>query len=105
MRLPARGEVWWGETPDAKGRPFLVLTRDAAIPVLRTLLVAPVTRTIRGIPTEVPLGADEGLPSASVASFDTITVFPRSMLVRRMGALSPVRTTELCDALDAATDC
>lgn len=82
-----------------------MLTRDGAIPVLRTLLVAPVTRTIRGIPTEVSLGADEGLPVASVASFDTVTVFPRAMLVRRMGALSPGRAGELCDALAAATDC
>lgn len=105
MSLPARGEVWWGEAPDAKGRPYLVLTRDDAIPVLRVLLVAPITRTIRGIPTEVPLGHDEGLPAASVAVFDSVTVFPRAMLVRRMGALQPARTHELCDALTTATDC
>jgi mRNA interferase MazF len=59
---PARGEVWWGEATDEKGRPYLVLTRDEAIPVLRAILVAPVTRTVRGIPTEVPLGSEEGLP-------------------------------------------
>ena len=105
MTLPARGEVWWGETPEAKGRPFLVLTRDEAIPVLRTLLVAPVTRTIRGIPTEVALGSDEGLPTECVAAFDATTVFPRAMLVRRMGALASDRAHELCDALAAATDC
>lgn len=103
--LPARGEVWWGEAPDAKRRPYLVLTRDEAIPMLRTLLVAPVTRTIRGIPTEVPLDDDEGLPTACVAAFDAITVFPRAMLVRRIGALSPTRVHELCDALSATTDC
>jgi len=105
VTLPERGDVWWGETPEAKGRPFLVLTRDEAIPVLRTLLVAPVTRTIRGIPTEVPLGPDEGLSTACVAAFDATTVFPRAMLVRRMGALAPTRTHELCEALAAATDC
>ena len=105
MTLPIRGEVWWGETPDAKGRPYLVLTRDEAIPVLRTILVAPVTRTIRGIPTEVPLSADEGLPTECVAAFDALTVFPRSMLARRMGAIALVRAHELCDALAAATDC
>jgi mRNA interferase MazF len=105
VSLPARGEVWWGEAPDAKGRPFLLLTRDEAIPVLRTVLVAPVTRTVRGIPTEVPLGPDEGLPVESVAAFDAVTAFPRAMLVRRMGALSPVRAGELCQALAAATDC
>ena len=74
------------------------------IPV-RTLLVAPITRTIRGIPTEVPLGADEGLPTQCVAAFDATTVFPRTMLVRRVGALSPARIHELCVALAAATDC
>jgi mRNA interferase MazF len=105
VTLPGRGEVWWGEAPDAKGRPYLVLTRDEAIPVLRTLLVAPVTRTVRGIPTEVALGTDEGLPTECVAAFDATTVFPRTMLVRRVGALSPTRLHELCDALAAATDC
>ena len=58
MSDPARGEIWWGEAPDAKGRPYLILTRDEAVPVLRTILVAPVTRTVRGIPTEVPVGAE-----------------------------------------------
>ena len=105
MTLPGRGEVWWGEAPDANGRPYLVLTRDEAIPVLRTLLVAPVTRTIRGIPTEVSLSADEGLPTECVAAFDAATVFPRAMLVRRVGSLSPTRIHELCDALAAVTDC
>lgn len=105
MTLPSRGEVWWGETPDAKGRPYLVLTRDEAIPVLRTLLVAPITRTLRNIPTEIPLGADEGLPAECVAAFDATTAFPRAMLVRRMGSLSFTRIREVCDALAAATDC
>lgn len=100
-----RAEIWWGEAPDAKGRPYLVLTRDEAIPVLRTVLVAPVTRTIREIPTEVPLGTDEGLPVASAATMDNVIAFPKSMLVRRMGALSPERRHELCRALAAAVDC
>lgn len=101
----ARAEIWWGEAPDAKGRPYLVLTRDEAIPVLNTVLVAPVTRTIRDIPTEVPLGAEEGLPVASVASMTNVLAFPTSMLVRRMGALSTERRQVLCRALAAAVDC
>jgi mRNA interferase MazF len=105
VTLPGRGEVWWGEAPDAKGRPYLILTRDEAIPVLSTLLVAPVTRTIRGIPTEVSLGMDEGLPTECVAAFDATTVFPRAMLVRRVGSVAPTRLHELCDALAAVTDC
>ena len=105
MTSPARGDVWWGETPEAKGRPYLVLTRDEAIPVLRTLLVAPVTRTIRGIPTEVALGPGEGLPTDCVATMDGLLAFPKSMLTRRMGELAPQRRHELCEAIGAAVDC
>jgi mRNA interferase MazF len=105
VSAPARGEVWWGEAPDATGRPYLVLTRDEAIPVLRTVLVAPVTRTIRGIPTEVPLGRAEGLLTDCVAATDSTLAFPKSMLTRRMGGLSPPRHQELCDAIRAAVDC
>jgi mRNA interferase MazF len=102
---PARGEIWWGEAPDAKGRPYLVLTRDEAIPVLRTILVAPVTRTIRGIPTEVSLGAAEGLPADGVAALDNVLTFPKALLVRRLGTLAAARRSEPCEALRAATDC
>ncbi len=105
MSDPARGEIWWGESPEAKGRPYLVLTRDEAIPVLRSILVAPVTRRIRGIPTEVALGPEDGLPADGVASLDNVLAFPKAMLVRRMGALPPERRSESCDALRAATDC
>ena len=101
-----RGEIWWAETPDSsKGRPFLILTRNESIPVLRSLLVAPVTRTIRRIPTEVPLGISEGLPVASAATLDGVLAVPKSMLVRRMGALAPERHRELCEAFAAAVDC
>ena len=101
-----RGEIWWAETPESsKGRPFLVLTRNEAIPVLRTLLVAPISRTIRRIPTEVSLGLSEGLPVASAATFDAVLTVPKAMLVRRMGALAPARYAELCEAFAAAVDC
>jgi mRNA interferase MazF len=102
---PARGEIWWGEAPDAKGRPYLVLTRDEAIPVLRTIVVAPVTRTIREIPTEIPLGQGEGLQTKCVATMDAVLAFPKSMLVRRIGELSRERRPELCTAVGAAFDC
>ena len=102
---PVRGEIWWGEAPGSKRRPYLVLTRDSAIPVLRTILVAEITRTVRGIPTEVPLGPEEGLPSLCVATFDNVLPFPKAMLVRRLGALSVTRRDEPCEALRAALDC
>lgn len=100
-----RGEVWWGEAPDEKGRPYLVLTRDEAIPVLRTVLTAPVTTTVRGIATEVPLGGTEGLPVECAAAIDNVLAFPKAMLVRRMGALGIGRLDELCRAWRAAVDC
>lgn len=105
MSLPRRGEIWWGQSPDAKSRPYLVLTRDEAIPVLRTILVAPVSRTVRGIPSEVLLGPDEGLAVECAASCDGILPFPRAMLVRRVGRLGPERISELCGAARAAIDC
>src|SRR5947209_2070185 len=58
--LVTRSEIWWVEHPDAGRRPFLVLTRQAAIPVLNALLAVPATRTIRQIPTEVVLDTDIG---------------------------------------------
>ena len=81
-----------GRGAGCEGAPVsLVLTRDQAVPVLRTILVAPVTRTIRGIPTEVPVGVEEGLPADGVAAMDNVLAFPKALLVRRMGALSPER--------------
>lgn len=102
---PRQGEVWWGESPDAKGRPYLVVTRNQAIGVLRTVLVAPVTRTVRSIPTEISLGPDEGLYVECAATVDNALAFPTSMLVRRMGGLSPERRGDLCCAWSAAADC
>ena len=71
MSHPAQGEIWWAETED-KRRPVLVVTRSEAIPVLTWLVVAPVTRTVRGIPTEIALGPEEGLPEPCAASFDNV---------------------------------
>lgn len=105
MSEPRQADVWWGEAPDAKGRPYLVITRNEAIPVLRTLLVAPISRTIRGIPTEVSLGASDGLSVDCVASMDNLLAFPKAMLTRRVGALPPGRLHELCTALRATANC
>lgn len=102
--MVARGEVWWGETPEEKGRPFLVVSRDSANAVMQRVLVAPVTRRVRGLPSELPLGLAEGLPVESVASFDNLRPFPQAMLVRRLGALGS-RQHEICQAAGAALDC
>lgn len=105
MTWPMQAEVWWGQAPDAKGRPYLLVSRNEAIPVLRTVLVAPISRTVRGIATEVALGPDDGLSVACAASMDNLLTFPRSMLLRRLGALSGSRRSELCQALTAVADC
>lgn len=103
--MVARGELWWGETPDERGRPFLVVSRDAANLVMQRVLVAPVTTRVRSIPSELPVGMTEGLPHASVASFDNIRPFPKVMLVRRLGTLAPERRHLLCAVAAATLDC
>jgi mRNA interferase MazF len=102
---PRRGDIWWAELEGAGRRPYLVLTRDAAIPVLRTVLVAPLTRTIRSVPSELRLGPDDGVPHESVATFDNVTVISQAHLVERMTRLSVLRMVEACTALRAATAC
>jgi mRNA interferase MazF len=102
---PRRGEVWWGEIADVGRRPFLVMARAAAIPVLHNLLAAPITRTVRDIPTEVGLGPDDGMPTECAASFDNLRVVPKAYLVEQICALDTVRMLEACRALRAAVDC
>ncbi len=102
--MVARGEIWWGEAPDLGGRPFLVVSRDAANRVMRRVLVAPITRRTRGLPSELPLGPDEGLPTECVASFDNLRPFPKAMLTRRLGSLGP-RSHDICVAAAAALEC
>jgi mRNA-degrading endonuclease toxin of MazEF toxin-antitoxin module len=92
------------ETPDDKGRPVLVISRDRANQVMRRVMIAPVTRTLRRAPSQLPLGPEEGLPVESVANFDDLASVPKALLVHRIGDLGP-RTFELCVALRAMSDC
>lgn len=103
--MVARGELWWGESADEKGRPYLVVSRDAANEVMQRVLVAPVTSRVRGVPSELRVGPDEGLPVESVASFDNLRPFPKGMLTRRLGALADSRRHELCVVAAATLDC
>ncbi len=98
-------EVWWAELPEAGRRPACVLTRAAAIPVLTSILVAPATRTVRGIPTEVLLDEDDGMPSPCVLALDNLATVPKALLTERITALSVAKRDELCRALALATDC
>jgi mRNA interferase MazF len=101
--VPAQGEIWWAEAED-KRRPVLVVTRSEAVRVLAGIVVAPVTRTVRNIPTEVLLDENEGLGVECAASFDNLQRIRRSALVERIGYLGP-RRAEICTSLRALADC
>lgn len=103
VAAPAQGEIWWAEARD-KRRPVLVVTRSEAVPVLSAIVVAPVTRTVRNIPTEIRLGEDEGLGVECAASFDNLQRILRTSLVERIGYLGP-RRSAICESLRALADC
>jgi mRNA interferase MazF len=103
VSVPRQGEIWWAETEERR-RPVLVVTRSEAVPVLTGIVVAPVTRTIRDIPTEIRLGEAEGLPVECAASFDNLQRIRRSALTERVGDLGSQRQ-RICAALRALADC
>lgn len=95
-----RGEVRWYrfKAPD-KRRPVLILTRDSAISVLNSVTVAPITRTVRGIPTEVLLTESDGLPQPCAANFDNLQTVPQGNIGALITALKPARMAEAANAL------
>jgi mRNA interferase MazF len=103
MVTPRQGDIWWAEAED-KRRPVLVVTRSEAVPVLGWILVAPVTRIIRGIPTEIPLDQEHGVDVPCAASFDTLQPIRKSFLTSRLGSL-PSPRQKICHALAAMADC
>jgi mRNA interferase MazF len=105
VSAPRRGEIWWGEIEGAGRRPYLVLTRDEVIPVVDRVVTAPVTRTIRGIRSELALSQSDGLPTECVANFDNIRVMPKTVFTSRICVLDDMRMREACVALCAALDC
>jgi mRNA interferase MazF len=102
----ARGDVIWADLgPPAGRRPVCVLTRDAAIDVLLAVTCAPITRTIRGIRSEVVVGSEEGLPEASVVSCDNLVTVPKNdMDAEPVGRLDLEKRAELDGALRYALD-
>ena len=93
------------ETPNQKRRPVLVVSRDDVIPVVNNIVVAPVTSTVRNIPTCIPVGPDEGIDHDSVATFDNLAAVPKSVLTVRLGSLGATGRRRVCDALDAMANC
>lgn len=104
--MVARGDIFWADLGSPAGRrPVCVLTRDAAIQVLSAVTCAPITRTIRGIRSEVEIGSDEGLPEASVITCDNIVTLPMATLSSgRVGHLSLEKRAELDHAIRYALD-
>ncbi|MGQ0776501.1 MAG: type II toxin-antitoxin system PemK/MazF family toxin [Pseudonocardiales bacterium] len=87
-----------------KVRPVLILTRELVRPHLNRVTVAPITSTIRGLSTEVPVGPTNGLDHDSVVSCDNIVTVPKDALGRHLGYLFPAQEAELADAIRAAFD-
>ena len=100
--VPKRGEVWLAELD--KIRPVVVMTRDPMGRLLNAVLVAPVTSTVRGVSTEVPVGAQDGIKRTSVANVDNLQLVARDRLVRQVGRASPSTMSSLCAALSIAVD-
>ena len=100
-----RAEVWWAALPDPVGsRPVIILTRDSVLHSINGIVVALVTRTVRGLPSEVVLGRHQGLPVRCVANLDNILTVPRERLSRLMGACDAAKVEELNRAIKAALD-
>lgn len=101
-----RGDIWLYtfRSPD-KRRPVLVLSRQRAIDLLRTVIVAPITSAIHGAPSEVRVGVEEGLKGDSVVNLDHVQTVDQRKLHRYVGTLGQDKLTAVCQALSIATGC
>ena len=100
-----RGEVWWVDMPPPAGRrPAVLLSRDTAYRVRAAITVAPVTRTIRNIPVEVPLDRSDGMPARCVVNLDDITTLPKILIKQRITALSAEKIRQIDEAIRFALD-
>lgn len=100
-----RGEVRWYKfkAPDKK-RPVIVLTRDSIIEYLGEVTIAPITRTFRGIPSEVDLGKSEGMPHECVINCDHIQTVSKAKIGRLITVLSAEKLFQLSRAIRFAID-
>lgn len=95
-----RDEIWWAElAPPARRRPVLLLSRNEAYAVRELVVVAPLTTRIRGIPSEVSLGDEDGVPRGCVVNLDTITTIAKASLRERLTALSAEKLKAVEEAL------
>jgi len=96
-------QVWWADLD--KVRPVVVLTRSRVASRLTRVLVAPITTTVRGLPTEVALSSEEGVRDGSVASLDNAQQVPVERLLRRAGLIDAHRWSEFCVAMAKVMAC
>jgi len=99
-----RGEIWFAATPGGD-RPVLVLTRDPVADRIGSVVVAALTRTERGLVSELRLTPADGVPADCVVNFDNLHTVTRDTFRRKVTALPPNRMAEMCRALQAATGC
>jgi len=92
-------------SPPNKRRPVLVLTRQEVIGLLRTVMVAPITSTIHGAPSEVLVGIDEGLKRDSAINLDHVQTVDKNRLKRFIGTVGNEKMIAVCKALNIATGC
>lgn len=102
----ARGDIWLYrfKAPD-KRRPVVVISRQAAIGLLHTVMVAPITTTMRGAPSEVAVGPHEGLKHESAVNLDHVQTVEQTRLVQYVGSLGAAKLRDLCRALAVASGC
>ena len=95
-----RGEIrWYRFAPPDKRRPVVVLTRDSVLAYLGEVTVAPITRTVRDVPSEVPLGPDDGMPQACVINLDHLQTVSKNRLGGIIATLPTSRLSEVREAL------
>jgi mRNA interferase MazF len=101
-----RGEVYWADLgPPAGPRPIVLLSRNAAIPVLSGVVVSPIARTIRDTASEIRLGSEQGLPEECAASCDSLLTVPKDRLEHSpIGVLGPDKIIELDRAIRFALE-
>lgn len=93
------------EHPGAGRRPYLALHRQASIGALHSVIAVPATRTLRGIPSEVPLDSGDGMPAQCALSLDNLALVPLAFFRERITRLSVDRMSQVCRALAVATGC
>lgn len=95
-----RGDVYWARFPSPVGkRPVVLVSRPEVYSLKTRITVVAVTRTIRGIPTEVRLGPADGLPKVGVVNADELVTIPRDLLHDRIATLSRAKLDQLDQAL------